>query len=168
MKSLSCTGWIILLRYEKLKYNSAQVHQKMHWTFVSRNKKNPSRTHITYHHRIFVMQLLFYQELLKNNDSCSTQHYEPFWIKRCRKLLIIFSLAISGKIQRFLGLRIQFQFFGKGICQCFWSLSTLFFICIIFKKESLGETGGRPGETGAPLSNLQLVPGRDNICDVGL
>ena len=103
MKSLSCTGWIILLRYEKLKYNSAQVHQKMHWTFVSRNKKNPSRTHITYHHRIFVMQLLFYQELLKNNDSCSTQHYEPFWIKRCRKLLIIFSLAISGKIQRFLG-----------------------------------------------------------------
>ena len=68
-----------------------------------RTKKNPSRTHITYHHRIFVMQLLFYQELLKNNDSCSTQHYEPFWIKRCRKLLIIFSLAISGKIQRFLG-----------------------------------------------------------------
>ena len=36
-------------------------------------KKNPSRTHITYHHRIFVMQLLFYQELLKNNNSCSTK-----------------------------------------------------------------------------------------------
>ena len=28
---------------------------------------------------------------------------------------------------------------------------------------------GSPGETaGAPLSNLQLVPGRDNIEDVGL
>ena len=114
-----------------------------------RTKKNPSRTHITYHHRIFVMQLLFYQELLKNNDSCSTQHYEPFWIIRCKKLLIIFSLAISDKIQRFLGhhslmARPQdtVSVFWKRDCQCFWSLTTLFFICIIFKKESLGETGG--------------------------
>ena len=30
-----------------------------------------------------------------------------------------------------------------------------------------GETGGTAG-AGAQLSNLQLVPGRDNIGDVGL
>ena len=140
MKSLSCTGWIILLRYEKLKYNSAQVHQKMHWTFVSRNKKNPSRTHITYHHRIFVMQLLFYQELLKNNDSCSTQHYEPFWIKRCRKLLIIFSLAISGKIQSFLGINgkasgYSFSFLEKGFANVFGHLVPFFSFASFLKRS---------------------------------
>ena len=44
--------------------------------------------------------------------------------------------------------------------------------CINFKKESPGETRGdqgSPGETaGSLLSNLQLVPWRDNIGDVGL
>ena len=42
-----------------------------------------------------------------------------------------------------------------------------------FKKDFRWGHQGRPlghcwGTAGAPLSNLQLVPGRDNIGDVGL
>ena len=57
--------------------------------------------------------------------------------------------------------------------------SDIFFICIIFKMESpgghwrppgaiAGETTGGGGTAWALLSNLQLLPRRDNIGDVGL
>ena len=62
--------------------------------------------------------------------------------------------------------------FLESINPCFEDLVPLFFISIIFKRESLGVTGGDRGHrlatAGAQLSNLQLVPGRDNIGDVGL
>ena len=57
----------------------------------------------------------------------------------------------------------------KGLAHVFGHFSPFFFICIIFKKESpgvTGETGGDLVTAGAPLSNLQLVPGRENIGDV--
>ena len=61
--------------------------------------------------------------------------------------------------------------FGKALVPFFESLVPVFFICffigIIFKKESPGGDRGRPGETGGD-QDLQLVPGRDNIGDVGL
>ena len=42
----------------------------------------------------------------------------------------------------------------------------------ILGKDSWGTAGAplghRWGTAGAPLSNLQLVPGRDNIGDIGL
>ena len=54
----------------------------------------------------------------------------------------------------------------------FWKgFSPVFFICIIFKKEAPGETGGNRhhwGTARALLSNLQLVSWRDNIGDVVL
>ena len=50
------------------------------------------------------------------------------------------------------GLRIPIQFFGeKPLTPVFEEFSPVFFICIIFKKELPGVTGGHrgsPGETG--------------------
>ena len=44
------------------------------------------------------------------------------------------------------GLRIPIQFFGeKPLTPVFGEFSSVFFICIIFKKESPGETGGDQG-----------------------
>ena len=51
-------------------------------------------------------------------------------------------------------------------------LSLFFSFASFLKRGYQGFNGGRPGETGdtagALLRNLQLVPGRDNIGDVGL
>ena len=49
----------------------------------------------------FVMQLLFYQELLKNNNSCSTKQGCSTVGQKLHKILAIFRLSISGNIQRF-------------------------------------------------------------------